>query len=292
MVAPWKDFAADWVSRSTMDHEVDWDLCSQIMRALIECLNTLATSMLIRFVPGRPPQALPDFPPNGIDSSECVAFLCPLSGVSVDFMVSSLYDAMSEYLSDIKIKNFSEDIQRDLQSHRSLGKGVFIPITQPQSTCLTDVGRADFPIRAFADQLYTLALSRIELCVGADTSLKYPTPKNEIEDIWSDTQQTIEETADKLRKTLAFHVRPKRRRSRESSDNDRYPFCPSLRHDFLLMHALSSESSPHKKAKFATAETSPPPQTNGSSPPKQWPSGSVAQRFALRVQLDRQWLFV
>lgn len=227
MVAPWKDFAADWVSRSTTDHEVDWDLCSQIMHALIECLNTLATSIITRFVPGRPPHVLPDFPPNGIDSSECVTFLFPPSGVSVDFMVSSLHDAMSEFLSDIKIKNFCEDIQRDLQSHRSLGKGVYIPITQPQSKCLTDVGRADFPVRAFADQLYTIALSRIELCVGSDTSLKYPTPKNEIEDIRSDTQQTIEETADKLRRTLAFHVRPKRRRSRESSDNDRYPSRPS-----------------------------------------------------------------
>lgn len=75
MVAPWKDFATDWVSRCMTDNEVDWNLYSQVMRVLLECLNELAMSIVTRFVPGNSPHALPHFPASGIDSSEYVTFL-------------------------------------------------------------------------------------------------------------------------------------------------------------------------------------------------------------------------
>ena len=87
VIAPWKDFALDWVSRCSADDEggyglstesaadlisratVDWLLFSKVFEALVKLMNTLSIHFTTRLDESAVSNPLPEIRLDGVKSS-------------------------------------------------------------------------------------------------------------------------------------------------------------------------------------------------------------------------------
>ena len=89
VIAPWKDFALDWVARCSTDGEgecafhetksllspelarfaVDWNLFSKVFEALVRLMNALSQHFTTRLDSSAVSNPLPEIPLDGIKSS-------------------------------------------------------------------------------------------------------------------------------------------------------------------------------------------------------------------------------
>ncbi|THH12412.1 hypothetical protein EW146_g7728 [Bondarzewia mesenterica] len=210
VISPWNEFAMDWVSRCVMDGEVDWHLYGQVLRTLIELMNILSRFVMTRF-----------------DEADSHSDPLPLLRAEDIQSSDTMYEVAFDWSEQSGLGQISLDCALDLQSHQSLGD--------------------DFPIEVFTRHLYDIAARRIEAAVFPDKAISYPVPKPELQSIRDDVEKSISKSADKLRRTFAFHVRRKRKAPDEDEADDLHPATPSKR-----ARRLSSEPTIVEDASFAS----------------------------------------
>jgi len=172
VIAPWKDFALDWVARCSTDNEVDWDLFSKVFEVLINLMNTLSRHFTTRLDESAVSNPLPELRLDGVKSS------------------SELYDATFGWLEHKDLRTPSREFRMMLQSYRA-----------PNS---------DFPVHASVTALYDLSVRCLESSVRIDRAVRYPVPKRDIEETKREAENDVAEAAAQLRSVLLFHTRPKR----------------------------------------------------------------------------------
>ncbi|KAI0246513.1 hypothetical protein BJV78DRAFT_1286317 [Lactifluus subvellereus] len=172
VIAPWKDFALDWVSRCSADGEVDWLLFSKVFEALVKLTNTLSVHFTTRLDEAAVSNPLPEIRLDGVKSS------------------SELYDAAFAWLEHKDLRTSSREFRMLLQSYRT--------------------SNADFPVHSFAEALYDLSVRCIEGSVTIDRAVRYPVPKRDIEETKREAENDVAEVATQLRSLFLFHTRPKR----------------------------------------------------------------------------------
>ncbi|KAI0260588.1 SAC3/GANP/Nin1/mts3/eIF-3 p25 family-domain-containing protein [Gloeopeniophorella convolvens] len=172
IIAPWKEFASDWIARCTADGEVDWLLFSRVFEASVRLMNVLSRRFTSRLDESAAPNPLPEIRLDGIKSS------------------NDLYDTTIAWLEHKNLRTPSREFRMVLQSYRT--------------------SNADFPVHVFTDQLYDLSIRCIEDSVQIDKAVRYPVPKRDIEETRREVESDVAETAAQLQATFLFHVRPKR----------------------------------------------------------------------------------
>jgi len=171
VIAPWKDFASDWVARCSTDSEVDWVLFGKVFEMLIKLMNILSRHFTSRLDELAVTKPLPEIRLDGVMSS------------------SELFDATFRWLEHKDLRTPSREFRMMLQSYRN--------------------SNADFPVHALASALYDLSVRSIECSVRIDRAVRYPVPKHDIEETKREAESDVAEAGAQLRLFL-FFTRPKR----------------------------------------------------------------------------------
>ncbi|KAI0287164.1 SAC3/GANP/Nin1/mts3/eIF-3 p25 family-domain-containing protein [Russula brevipes] len=89
-IAPWKDFASDWVARCLTDGEADWVLFSRVFEALAKLMNTLSRHFTTRIDESAVSNPLPEIRLDGVKSSS------ELYDATFDFPVHASVSALCD----------------------------------------------------------------------------------------------------------------------------------------------------------------------------------------------------
>ncbi|KAI9457223.1 SAC3/GANP/Nin1/mts3/eIF-3 p25 family-domain-containing protein [Lactarius psammicola] len=182
VIAPWKDFALDWVARCYTDSEVDWVLFSRVFETLVRLMNALSLHFTTRLDQSAVSNPLPEIRLDGAKSS------------------SELYDAAFVWLERRDLRTPSREFRKLLQSYRT--------------------SDADFPVHAFVDALYEMSVGCIEGSVKIDRGVRYPVPKRDIEETKREVESDLSDAATQLRSVFLFHSRPKRPPPDDDDDDE------------------------------------------------------------------------
>ncbi|KAH9023008.1 SAC3/GANP/Nin1/mts3/eIF-3 p25 family-domain-containing protein [Lactarius hengduanensis] len=222
VIASWKDFALDWVTRCYVDGEVDWVLFSKVFETLVKLMNALSLHFTTRLDESAVSNPLPEIPLDGVKSS------------------SELYDAAFVWLERKDLRTASREFRTLLQSYRT--------------------SDADFPVHAFVDALYEMSVGCIEGSVKIDRGVRYPVPKRDIEETKREAESDVSEAAAQLRSVFLFHSRPKRPPPDDDDDDGAsvLSMSPSSKR---LKSTFGSFSTMDDFAHPGSNESMPPPST-------------------------------
>ncbi|TFY70589.1 hypothetical protein EVG20_g2429 [Dentipellis fragilis] len=173
MTSPFKEFASDWASRCSADGEIDWHLLNEVLKSLVNLVNDMANHLETRLNAESPSNPLPTWDVTDLSSSD------------------DAYDSAFAWLQKAELQPFGAGCATDLTSYRILG--------------------AAFPVQTFVEYLHGLAAQQIEATLDLDKTVKYPVPKSDLQFMKDDMAKSVTKYAEKLRRTFAFYVRPKRR---------------------------------------------------------------------------------
>jgi len=172
VIAPWKDFASDWVVRCSTDNEVDWVLFGKVFEMLVKLMNTLSRHFTSRLDESAVTNPLPEIRLDGVKSS------------------SELFDVTFRWLEHKDLRTPSREFRIMLQSYRT--------------------SDTDFPVHASVSALYDLSVRCIEGSVRIDRTVRYPVPKHDIEETMREVESDVAEAGAQLRSVFLFLTRPKR----------------------------------------------------------------------------------
>ncbi|KAI0294122.1 hypothetical protein B0F90DRAFT_1340306 [Multifurca ochricompacta] len=178
VVAPWKEFALDWVTRCSLDGEVDWTLFAKVFETLVKLMNKLSLHFTTRLDESATSDPLPEIRLDGVKSS------------------SELYDAAFVWLEHKDLRTPSREFRTLLQSYRTSNAGW--------------IAFPDFPVYAFVDALHDLSVRCIEGSVKVDRAVRYSVPKCDIKETEGEVENEVSEAGGQLRAVFLLHTRHKR----------------------------------------------------------------------------------
>lgn len=200
----------------------------------------------------------------------------------------SAYDDVNEWLSHLTSREDAIMVAMDLQSHRNIGQGSFLPTINATYISFT----TDFPSRVFIEHLYEITQTRFERLNPSTVSSHQPILLSSIRSALDALKEEIHPRQMELLQTYNFSVRrsPKRRSYSVTTSEQNSPEAKRPRLSASVASSVDDDEIVQPTPYMNGNRTpSPTNSTVSMAPTEEPPAVTVAMLRALTRDLKKKY---